>query len=33
MEAGTVYYIAYLEGKRVMYIGREGDFHVEHFPK
>ncbi|MBA2655229.1 MAG: DUF1398 family protein [Gammaproteobacteria bacterium] len=33
MEAGTVYYITYLTGKRVSYFGREGDFHVEHFPK
>jgi uncharacterized protein YbcV (DUF1398 family) len=33
MDAGTVYYIAYLSGKRVIYLGREGDFHVEHFPK
>ena len=33
MDAGTVYYIAYLSGKRVIYFGREGDFHVEHFPQ
>ena len=33
MNAGTVYYIAYLSGKRVIYLGREGDFHVEHFPQ
>lgn len=33
MEAGTVYYITYLSGKRVIYFGREGDFHIEHFPK
>lgn len=33
MDAGTVYYIAYLSGKRVIYFGREGDFHVQNFPK
>lgn len=33
LDAGTVYYIAYLSGKRVVYFGREGDFHVEHFPQ
>jgi uncharacterized protein YbcV (DUF1398 family) len=33
MSAGCIYYIAYLAGKRVIYFGREGDFHVEHFPK
>ncbi|WP_411823962.1 DUF1398 family protein [Leptospira sp. 'Mane'] len=33
MAAGCIYYIAYLAGKRVIYFGREGDFHVEHFPK
>jgi uncharacterized protein YbcV (DUF1398 family) len=33
MEAGTVYYIACLTGRRVIYMGRQGDFHVEHFPK
>ncbi len=32
IEAGCVYYIAYLSGKRVIYFGREGDFHVEYFP-
>ena len=32
LEAGTVYYIAYLSGKRVVYFGAEGDFHVEWFP-
>ncbi|MDF3822322.1 DUF1398 family protein [Leptospira sp. 96542] len=31
--AGCIYYIAYLSGKRVIYFGREGDFHIEHFPK
>lgn len=33
MDAGTVYYIAYLTGKRVIYFGREGDFLEEHFPQ
>ncbi len=33
LEAGCVYYIAYLAGKRVAYFGREGDAHVEHFPQ
>ncbi len=32
-KAGCVYYIAYLKGERVIYFGREGDFHVEHFPQ
>ncbi len=31
--AGTVYYIVYLSGKRVIYFGREGDFHIELFPQ
>ncbi|BDA77358.1 hypothetical protein LPTSP3_g02880 [Leptospira kobayashii] len=31
--AGCIYYIAYLSGKRVIYFGREGEFHIEHFPK
>ncbi|MBP7284778.1 MAG: DUF1398 family protein [Leptospiraceae bacterium] len=32
IQAGCVFYIAYLSGKRVIYFGREGDFHIEHFP-
>lgn len=32
IEAGVVGYMAYLNGKRVMYLGSEGDFHVEWFP-
>ena len=32
LAAGCVFYIAYLSGKRVSYFGRNGDFHVEHFP-
>jgi uncharacterized protein YbcV (DUF1398 family) len=33
LAAGCVGYTAYLTGKRVVYEGRLGDFHVEHFPK
>lgn len=33
IQAGCVYYIAYLAGKRVIYFGREGDMHIEYFPK
>ncbi len=32
IEAGVVEYHAYLEGKRVVYLGEMGDFHVEWFP-
>ncbi|MBX3022943.1 MAG: DUF1398 family protein [Bdellovibrionales bacterium] len=30
--AGVVYYITYLAGKRVVYMGRNGDSHTEYFP-
>lgn len=30
--AGCVYYIAYLNGRKVIYFGRDGDFHIEKFP-
>jgi len=30
--AGTSYYIAYLLGRKVMYLGKNGDFHCELFP-
>ena len=33
MSAGTVYYIVYLSGKKVVYFGRDGDFHIEPFPQ
>jgi hypothetical protein len=33
MAAGTVYYIAYLTGKQVIYFGRKGEFHIEKFPQ
>lgn len=32
IQAGCAFYIAYLSGKRVIYFGREGDFHIEYFP-
>lgn len=32
MDAGVVGYIAFLEGKRVIYYGETGDQHVEWFP-
>lgn len=31
MDAGTVFYIAYLQGKKVIYLGRNGDLHCEPF--
>jgi uncharacterized protein YbcV (DUF1398 family) len=32
MEAGVQGYTAFLRGKRVVYLGRQGDLHVEWFP-
>lgn len=32
MKAGTYGYIAYLRGRRVVYLGRTGEMHIEHFP-
>lgn len=32
MAAGTIAYSVYLLGKKAIYFGRQGDFHVEHFP-
>lgn len=32
MEAGVQSYYAFLRGKRVLYIGRQGEHHVEWFP-
>ena len=32
MKAGVVYYDVFIAGRRVIYTGRNGDFHVEHFP-
>lgn len=31
--AGTAGYWAFLAGKRVIYFGRKGEFHVEEFPR
>jgi uncharacterized protein YbcV (DUF1398 family) len=31
--AGTTAYWAFLTGKKVIYFGRKGDFHIEEFPK
>lgn len=33
LNAGCVYYITYLTGKKVVYFGRNGESHTEHFPK
>ena len=32
MESGTANYVAYLTGRKVIYFGRNGDLHIEHFP-
>jgi uncharacterized protein YbcV (DUF1398 family) len=31
--AGTIAYWAFLTGKKVVYFGRKGEFHVEEFPR
>jgi uncharacterized protein YbcV (DUF1398 family) len=31
--AGTIAYWAFLTGKKVIYFGRQGEFHIEEFPK
>jgi uncharacterized protein YbcV (DUF1398 family) len=31
--AGTIAYWAFLTGKKVIYFGRKGEFHIEEFPK
>lgn len=33
LKAGVTQYTVYLQGKRAVYFGRLGDFHVEHFPQ
>ncbi len=33
MQAGVSSYTACLTGRKVVYMGRKGDSHVEHFPK
>ena len=32
MRAGVVYYDVFIGGRKVIYTGRDGDFHVEAFP-
>jgi uncharacterized protein YbcV (DUF1398 family) len=32
-EAGVIGYWAFLTGKKVIYFGRKGEFHVEEFPR
>ena len=32
MSAGCVYYDVFIAGKKAIYTGRNGDFHVENFP-
>lgn len=31
-EAGTEVYTVHLQGRKAIYLGADGDFHVEHFP-
>lgn len=33
LAAGCVYYITYIDGKKVVYFGRKGEAHTEHFPQ
>jgi uncharacterized protein YbcV (DUF1398 family) len=33
MGAGTTNYVVYLDGRKVIYFGRRGEFHVEEFPQ
>lgn len=33
LKAGCTHYTVFLQGKRAIYFGRKGDFHIEHFPK
>ena len=33
MSAGCIGYIVWITGKRVSYLGRQGEVHVEHFPQ
>lgn len=32
MRAGVVFYDVFIDGRRVIYVGRKGEFHVEKFP-
>jgi uncharacterized protein YbcV (DUF1398 family) len=33
MDAGTTSYVVYLTGRKAIYFGRKGEFHVEEFPR
>jgi len=33
MDAGTTNYMVFLNGKKAIYFGRKGEFHVEEFPR
>jgi uncharacterized protein YbcV (DUF1398 family) len=33
MDAGTTSYTVFLNGRRAIYFGRKGEFHVEEFPR
>lgn len=33
VKAGVAAYRVYINGRRVIYLGRKGDLHVEHFPQ
>lgn len=33
LKAGTATYTVYINGQKVIYFGRNGDFHVENFPQ
>lgn len=33
LKAGTTRYIVFLAGRKAIYYGRRGDFHIENFPK
>jgi uncharacterized protein YbcV (DUF1398 family) len=32
MDSGCSHYEVFIAGRKVMYFGRDGDFHTEHFP-
>jgi uncharacterized protein YbcV (DUF1398 family) len=33
MKSGCSHYEVFIAGRKVMYFGRDGDFHTEHFPQ
>jgi uncharacterized protein YbcV (DUF1398 family) len=33
LKAGTTHYTVFLQGKKAIYFGRKGDFHIENFPQ